>query len=199
LFPDATGVSEDNRVFRDILIDDGIGADPAIIADHNFSDDFGAGAEQYIIPDPGGVSASTPVSDGDMMVDRAILSDDDRRMQDDPPEMVDTNPRPDCAFSRDGDSRRDLRQPFHQETERLGGKMMPVEPVKEAIDENRLETLGCKPPDDGSQAVPSGPESSEIGSYVAEHHGITEVENRFSHRENMNRLHRTVPWSTCSD
>jgi len=96
-------------VIRHILVDDGIGADPAMIADHDFSDDLGAGTEQYVIPDPGGVSASASVTDGDMMVNRAILSDDDRWMQNDPPKVMNAKSGTDCTFCRDGDPRGDFR------------------------------------------------------------------------------------------
>jgi len=161
-------------VIRHILVDDCVGADPAMIADYNFSDDLGAGAEQYVISDPGRAPLPAPVSDSDMVIDRAMLSDNDRRMQYDPAKMVNTKPGADRAFRRDRNPRGDFRQSFDQETERLGRYAMPVEPVEEAIDEDRLKSLGQKPPDNRSRGELPGTQSFEIVSYIPEHGGITD-------------------------
>ena len=65
------------------------------------------------------------------MVDRALLSQSRRGVEDDPAEVVDTEAFSDAATRGDGDARRDLDESLDEETERLGGDVSSVEPVED--------------------------------------------------------------------
>src|SRR5271166_2961359 len=73
---DLTGNPDDHRTCRDLLDHDGVGADPAVVADFDRAQNLGSGANGHAVTD-GGVSFPdfpTGAAEGDAVEDRDVLA-----------------------------------------------------------------------------------------------------------------------------
>jgi hypothetical protein len=92
-----------DMVVRDVGKDHGIGADGNVVADPDPAQYLGTRSNVHVVAKYGDIMLLLAVADSDPMAHGAVAADHRFGIKDDPAEVIDPQPRPDGAASRDRD------------------------------------------------------------------------------------------------
>jgi hypothetical protein len=168
----------DKRVIRDIVGDDGIGADVDVVPDPDSPVDLCSRRDIHIVPDVGGATAEafSRDADGHVLREAAIFTDDGKVGDEYSAVVTDIKPRADTRPPLDEDS------PFHLDTmlevdirrreKEFHREGLCQEPVSEPIDEDAVKTGFAVTLDDFRDASPPGDQIVYAVTILFDHMGI---------------------------
>src|SRR3989338_1499065 len=136
---DAAGPADDSGVLGHVSDDDGVGPDHRVAADGDVPQHFGAGADDDVVADRrvalaallAGAAQRHPLEEGDVVADDGGLADHD------PHPVVDEEAPADHRRGVDLYTGEPPRR--RHEEPRQDGYAQPVEPMREAVDDERVE------------------------------------------------------------
>src|SRR5438128_2009873 len=120
---------------RDRRAHHGVGANMAIIADLNVAQQLRSCPNDHVVTNARCAAAPSEVTQGDAMIDGAILPNMRLRMHDNATEVMQAQALADPSLRWKRDTRGDLSETLNHESQRLGWNAVLVTPAKDAIDE----------------------------------------------------------------
>ncbi len=136
----AAGDADDGAVGRDILVDDGVCADAAVVADNDIAQDLGAHAHQHAVAQSGMAFEliQAGAAQGDLMIHQDIVPDDGCLADDDAIAMVDEEAPPDGGAGVNLDVG-DQTAELGDDARKQHGVTHP-EPVRDVVQPERMQT-----------------------------------------------------------